>query len=70
MRLVAFLIALPGLVIALSPSLSEFDWRGITLASLAAAIVLGERLTMLQFTGGIMVVTALILSTRESAKHG
>ena len=37
---------------------------------LAAAIVLGERLTMLQFTGGIMVVTALILSTRESAKHG
>lgn len=37
---------------------------------LAAAIVLGERLTMLQFTGGIMVVTALILSTRASAKRG
>jgi len=37
---------------------------------LAAAIVLGERLTMFQFTGAIMVVSALILSTRESAKHG
>jgi len=167
MRLVAFLIAFTGLVIALSPSLSEFDWRGITLASLAAvstavtfilsrrlvselgvftftlymsagsvfliigvillvggialprntigwtglsgaafgfvvgilamftaikhvgsaaaamllnleplisilaaALVLGERLTMLQFTGAIMVVSALILSTRESAKRG
>ena len=37
---------------------------------LAAAVVLGERLTMLQFIGAIMVVSALILSTRESAKHG
>jgi drug/metabolite transporter (DMT)-like permease len=167
MRIGSFLLAFTGLVIALSPSLSELDWRGIALASvaavstavtfilsrrlvselgvftftmymsagsvilvmgiillvggialpentigwtglsgaafgfvvgilamftaikhvgsataamllnleplitiLAAAIVLGERLTMLQFTGGIMVVTALILSTRESAKHG
>ncbi len=37
---------------------------------LAAAVVLGERLTVLQFIGAIMVVSALILSTRESAKHG
>ena len=167
MRVGAFLLAFTGLVIALGPSLSELDWRGIALASvaavstavtfilsrrlvselgvftftmyisagsfflimgvillvggialpqniigwtglsgaafgyvlgilamftaikyvgsaaaamllnleplisiLAAAIVLGERLTMLQFTGAIMVVSALILSTRESAKHG
>ncbi len=167
MRVGAFLLAFTGLVIALSPSLSDLDWRGTTLASfaavttavtfilarrlvselgvftftmyvsagsvilimgvillvggvalpqntsgwtglsgaalgfvvgilamftaikfvgsavtamllnleplisiLAAAIVLGERLTMLQFTGAIMVVSALILSTRESAKHG
>ncbi len=166
MRIGSFLLAFTGLVIALSPSLSELDWRGITLAFLAAvstavtfilsrrlvselgvftftlymsagsvvlimgvillvggialpqntigwtglggaafgfvvgilamftaikhvgsaaaamllnleplitilaaAIVLGERLTMLQFTGAIMVVSALILSTRESAKH-
>ena len=166
-RVGAFLLAFAGLVIALSPSLSALDWRGIALASLAAvstavtfilsrrliselgvftftmymsagsfvlimgivllvggivlpqntsgwtglsgaafgfgvgilamftaikyvgsaaaamllnleplisilaaAIVLGERLTLLQFTGGVMVVTALILSTRERAKHG
>ena len=165
-RVGAFLLAFTGLVIALSPSLSDLDWRGITLASLAAvttavtfilsrrlvtelgvftftmymsagsvflimvvilliggitlpqntsgwtglsgaafgfavgilamftaikhvgsaatamllnleplisilaaAIVLGERLTMLQFVGAIMVVSALILSTRESAKQ-
>jgi len=167
MRVGAFVLAFTGLVIALSPSLSDLDWRGTTLASLAAvttavtfilsrrlvtelgvftftmyisvgsvilimgvifliggvalpqntsgwtglsgaalgfvvgilamftaikfvgsavtamllnleplisilaaAIVLGERLTMLQFAGAIMVVSALILSTRESAKHG
>ncbi len=167
MRVGAFLLAFTGLVIALSPSLSELDWRGITLAFLAAvstavtfilsrrlvselgvftftlymsagsvvlimgvillvggialpqntigwtglsgaafgfvvgilamftaikyvgsaaaamllnleplisilaaALVLGERLTMLQLTGAIMVVSALILSTRESAKRG
>ena len=167
MRVGAFLLAFTGLVIALSPSLSELDWRGITLAFLAAvstavtfilsrrlvselgvftftlymsagsvvlimgvillvggialpqntigwtglsgaafgfvvgilamftaikhvgsavtamllnleplisilaaAVVLGERLTMLQFAGAIMVVSALILSTRESAKQG
>lgn len=167
MRVGAFLLAFTGIVIALSPSLSELDWRGIALAFvaavstavtfilsrrlvselgvltftmyvsagstflimgvillvggialpqntsgwtglsgaafgfvvgilamftaikhvgsaatamllnleplisiLAAALVLGERLTMLQFTGAIMVVSALILSTRESAKHG
>ena len=166
MRVGAFLLAFTGLVIALSPSLSELDWRGITLAFLAAvstavtfilsrrlvselgvftftlymsagsvvlimgvillvggialpqntigwtglsgaafgfvvgilamftaikhvgsaaaamllnleplisilaaALVLGERLTMLQFTGAIMVVSALILSTRERVKH-
>jgi len=166
MRVGAFLLAFTGLVIALGPSLADLDWRGITLASLAAvstavtfilsrrlvselgvftftmymsagsvflimgvillvggialpqntigwtglsgaafgfvvgilamftaikhvgsaaaamllnleplisilaaALVLGERLTMLQFTGAIMVVSALILSTRESAKH-
>jgi len=167
MRVGAFLLAFTGLVIALSPSLSDLDWRGTALASLAAvttavtfilsrrlvtelgvftftmyvsagsvilimgiillvggialpqntsgwtglsgaafgfvvgilamftaikhvgsaatamllniepmisilaaAIVLGERLTMLQLTGAIMVVSALILSTRVSAKHG
>ena len=166
MRVGAFLLAFTGLVIALSPSLSELDWRGITLAFLAAvstavtfilsrrlvselgvftftlymsagsvvlimgvillvggialpqntigwtglsgaafgfvvgilamftaikyvgsaaaamllnleplisilaaALVLGERLTMLQLTGAIMVVSALILSTRERVKH-
>ncbi len=166
MRVGAFLLAFTGLVIALSPSLSDLDWRGITLASvaavttavtfilsrrlvselgvftftmyisagsvilimgvillvggialpqntigwtglsgaafgfvvgilamftaikhvgsaaaamllnieplisiLAAALVLGERLTMLQLTGAIMVVSALILSTRERVKH-
>ena len=36
MRVGAFLLAFTGLVIALSPSLSELDWRGITLAFLAA----------------------------------
>ncbi len=166
MRVGAFLLAFTGLVIALSPSLSELDWRGITLAFLAAvstavtfilsrrlvselgvftftlymsagsvvlimgvillvggialpqntigwtglsgaafgfvvgilamftaikyvgsaaaamllnleplisilaaALVLGERLTMLQLTGAIMVVSALILATRERVKH-
>ena len=167
LRLGAFLLAFTGLVIALSPSLSVLDWRGITLAFfaafttavtfilsrrlvtelgvftftmyisagsvvliaglifmvgdiafpqntigwtglsgaglgfvvgilaiftaiklvgspatamllnleplisiLAAAMMLGERLTILQFAGAIMVVAALILSTREGAKHG
>ncbi len=36
---------------------------------LAAAVVLGERLTVLQFVGAVMVVSSLILSVRACAGH-
>ena len=75
MRVGAFLLAFTGLVIALSPSLSELDWRGITLAFLAAVstavtFILSRRLvselgvftfTLYMSAGSVVLIMGVIL---------
>ena len=74
-RVTAFLLAFTGLVVALSPSLSELDWRGVALSSVAAistaiTLVLSRRLisevgvftfTMYMSVGSVILIASVIL---------
>nr|NIO11380.1 EamA family transporter [Deltaproteobacteria bacterium] len=80
-RLGAFLLAFLGLVIALSPSVSVLDWRGIGLAVFAAfttavTFVLSRRLihelgvftfTMYMSAGSVLLLMGVILSVGSVA---